>query len=49
MKGLKIRYPEGKIVPFVKRNDNDDIACFDIETGEVCIIHDFSCDGYKKH
>lgn len=48
MKGLKTRYPEGKVVPFAKRNDNDDIACFDIETREVFVIHDFSCDGYKN-
>ena len=48
IKGLKIRYPEGKIVSFAKRNDNDDVACFDIETGKVFVIHDFSGDGYNK-
>lgn len=48
MQGLKKRYPEGKIVPFAKRDDNDDIACFDIETREVYVIHDFSTEGYKN-
>ncbi|CUP87219.1 hypothetical protein BH721_03430 [Clostridium baratii] len=34
---------------FAKRDDNDDIACFELDKGEsVQIIHDFASIGYEQ-
>ena len=47
--GLKKRYPKRKLVPFARRDDNDDIACFEMEKGgAVQIIHDFASSGYEQ-
>ena len=49
IKGLKERYPDRKLVPFARRGDNDDIACFDIDRdGRVQKIHDFASAGWKQ-
>lgn len=49
IRGLRERYPERFLVPFARRNDNDDIACFDVETNnEVHIIHDFASIGFEQ-
>lgn len=49
MDGLKQRYPNRKLVPFARRDDNDDIACFEVGKGEkVQIIHDFASIGYEQ-
>jgi hypothetical protein len=46
--GLKKRYKEG-LVPFARRLDNDDLACWDIDVPEkVVIIHDFASKGWEK-
>lgn len=49
--GLASRYPQRKLVPFAKRQDNDDTACFDaaINSGnsKVLIIHDFASPGWE--
>jgi len=48
-KGLKGRYPNRKLIPFARRDDNDDIACFEVDKGErVQIIHDFASVGYEQ-
>lgn len=48
IKGLRNRYPERKLIPFARRDDCDDIACFEIGKGDkVEIIHDFSSSGYE--
>lgn len=44
--GLKDRYPERELIPFAKREDNDDLACFEKDKG-VVIIHDFASSGYE--
>lgn len=47
--GLAKRYPQRSLIPFARRDDNDDIACF--ENGmndQVFIIHDFSSPGYEQ-
>lgn len=50
MEGLKRRYPERSLIPFAKRGDNDDIACFEYKKGEVVyIIHDFASAGWEEH
>ncbi len=49
IKGLRNRYPERKLIPFARRDDCDDIACFEIgKSGKVEIIHDFSSSGYEQ-
>ena len=47
--GLKKRYPGRKLIPFARRDDCDDIACFEVGKGEaVQIIHDFASEGYEQ-
>lgn len=47
--GLKERYPNRELVPFARRGDNDDIACFEVNKGEtVQIIHDYASQGYEQ-
>lgn len=47
--GLKERYPSKVLVPFARREDNDDVACWDKnKPGVVVIIHDFSSPGYEN-
>ena len=46
---LKERYPNRKLIPFARRDDNDDIACFEVGKGEkIQIIHDFASEGYEQ-
>lgn len=51
--GLKERYPERTLVPFARRGDNDDVACFDAsipsDNPSVIIIHDFASPGWENH
>ncbi|MBN3194673.1 hypothetical protein [Pectobacterium versatile] len=47
--GIKNRYPSRDLIPFARREDNDDIACWEKgKNGKVIIIHDFSSDGYEN-
>ncbi|WP_312689888.1 SMI1/KNR4 family protein [Kosakonia sp.] len=47
--GVKTRYPGRALLPFARREDNDDIACWERDQGErVIIIHDFASDGYEN-
>ncbi|AHZ51567.1 hypothetical protein FNE58_08345 [Bacillus thuringiensis] len=47
--GMKKRYPNRKLIPFAKRFDNDDTACFEIDKGsKVQFIHDFTCEGFER-
>lgn len=46
--GLKNR-TERKLIPFARRDDGDDIACFEVVKGnKVQIIHDFASAGYEQ-
>ncbi len=46
--GMKSRYPDRHIIPFARRWDNDDVACFDLDKGGlVCIVHDFASPGWE--
>lgn len=48
-KGLLTRYPDRNLVPFARRDDCDNIACFEVGAGEkVFIIHDFSSPGFEQ-
>lgn len=47
--GLMKRYPNRKLVPFARRDDSDDIACFEVgKEPRVQIIHDFASEGYEQ-
>lgn len=47
--GLKQRYPSRNLIPFARRGDCDDIACFEVGKGEkVYVIHDFASNGYEQ-
>lgn len=49
LEGLKKRYPNRKLIPFARRDDNDDIACFEVGKGEkIQIVHDFASEGYEQ-
>lgn len=50
MKSLKERYPDVELVPFARRGDNDDVACWEQGGGnlKVYVIHDFSSWGWKN-
>lgn len=43
------RYPERCLIPFAKRCDNDDVACFEPgKPGRVEVIHDFADPGWEQ-
>ena len=46
--GLQKRYPDRKLVLFAVRQDNDDVVCWDIEQGNVAVVHDFSRPGFER-
>lgn len=47
--GLKERYPERNLVPFSRRLDNDDLACWDKnDNSTVIILHDFATQGWEN-
>ncbi len=50
--GVNKRYPERSIIPFARRADNDDVACFVMRdpeqgAGQVIVVHDFASPGYE--
>lgn len=48
--GLQKRYPERNLIPFARRGDCDDVACFEVGKGEqVFVIHDYASNGYEQH
>jgi hypothetical protein len=47
--GLANRYPARTLVPFARRQDNDDIACWQSGLGEdIFVIHDFASAGWEQ-
>ena len=47
--GLRERFPDRKLVPFARREDNDDVACWEAGGGEeVFVIHDYSSNGWEQ-
>jgi len=47
--GLNKRFPNRNLIPFARRDNNDDIACFEVGQGEkVFIVHDFASEGYER-
>ena len=48
MLGMAERYPERGFVPFARREDNDDVACFSMGvSGKVFVVHDYSSKGWE--
>lgn len=47
-RGLKSRYPKRTLVPFAVRQDRDDVACFDLDSKDVVVIHDFTDAGWER-
>lgn len=46
---LKARFPKRQLIPFARRDDNDDIACFEIgQANKVQLIHDFTTEGFEQ-
>ncbi|KOG53639.1 hypothetical protein ADK76_27090 [Streptomyces griseoflavus] len=45
MEGLRERFPDRRLVPFSRREDNDDVACWDLDSDTVRVIHDFAAPG----
>ncbi len=45
--GIESRYPSRKLVVFAMRQDNDDVACWDLDQGGVVVVHDFASAGYE--
>src|SRR3990172_9495060 len=46
MQGLRNRYPARELVPFARRQDNDDVACWERDhLPAVVVVHDFSSPG----
>jgi hypothetical protein len=49
--GFKKRFPNLYLVPFARRLDDDDVACFDISCKstfpKVKIVHDFASPGWE--
>jgi hypothetical protein len=47
--GLPERFPDRRLVPFARRLDSDDVACWDMERPKaVCIVHDFCAPGWER-
>lgn len=48
--GLATRFPDRRLIPFARRQDNDDVACWDLDEGDdrVVIIHDFASRGWEN-
>jgi hypothetical protein len=46
--GLRERYPDRSLVPFSVRRDNDDVACWDLDSGGISIIHDYATSGWEQ-
>lgn len=50
--GINKRYSDRLVVPFARRKDCDDVACFVVRSnvhslGQVLIIHDYASAGYE--
>lgn len=50
MGGLGERFPKRRLVPFARRIDSDDIACWDIAQSDkkVFVIHDYASPGWEQ-
>ena len=48
-RGIKVRYPKRELIPFARREDNDDVACWERNFPcKVFVVHDFASPGYEN-
>ncbi|UZO80659.1 hypothetical protein NBT05_17240 [Aquimarina sp. ERC-38] len=51
-KDLRKRYSKRNLIPFARRIDCDDVACWDLSKTEsiekIYIIHDFASEGWEQ-
>ena len=42
--GVRRRYPARQLIPFARRGDRDDVACWDLDrsSGKISVIEDFA-------
>ncbi|MFD8380564.1 hypothetical protein ACFV2X_18775 [Streptomyces sp. NPDC059679] len=45
---LASAYPTRRLVLFAKRQDNDDVACWDLDTGGVAVVHMGAAPGWEQ-
>jgi hypothetical protein len=46
--GMRGRYPARSLVPFARRTDSDDVACWDLDRdGRVVVVDDFEPAGWE--
>jgi hypothetical protein len=48
--GLAQRFPDRTLVPFARRQDNDDVACWEVDPAgraAVVVVHDFASPGWE--
>ena len=49
LEGLKERFPSRDLFPFARKDDNDDIACWEKDKPDVIqIIHDFEYPSWEQ-
>ncbi len=46
--GLKDRYPERELMVFARRDDCDDVACWEMGVEGVVIVHDYASAGWES-
>ena len=46
--GMQSRHPERHLVPFARRQDNDDVVCFDLDEGRIVIVPDYAPPGWEQ-
>lgn len=48
LSGIKKRFPDRELIPFARRLDDDDIACWDRRQPlSVYVVHDFCAPGWE--
>ena len=45
---LSIRYPDRNLVIFAAKTSNDDVACWDLDEGDIAIVHDYASPGWEQ-
>ena len=50
--GINKRFPDRSVIPFARRTDSDDVACFIVSdaeqpAGKIMVVHDFATPGYE--
>jgi hypothetical protein len=48
MRGLASAYPSRRLVLFAKREDCDDMACWDLVVGDVAVVHAGATAGWEQ-